>query len=247
MSPNKLAILCCGALVVLASAASAVCPASTACVSYAYDAESRTCLMTINTGASCNDGNACTYGDTCDSTGACVGTTITCTPQAGRATRRAVAVTLRPRIPASSCSLGWRSCLPIRSFRRTSPRRVGSAPSPALRPPKEAPQPTASPSWYRPDAPACSRTSPSRTAAEMATASRESVGRSRVRGPSIGARGPSSRKVAIAECCATLPPTTIFSIGSASMASVWSGQLMQLTGSQAPCIGLRSISSIGSR
>ena len=56
-----------------------VCPTDTACITFAPDGTA-TCVRTIHTTATCDDGNLTTGGDRCDMSGACVGTPIFCPP-----------------------------------------------------------------------------------------------------------------------------------------------------------------------
>ncbi len=54
-----------------------VCPANTACQTYAPNGTA-TCVVTINDGASCDDGSATTFGDRCSPTGTCGGQPVVC-------------------------------------------------------------------------------------------------------------------------------------------------------------------------
>jgi hypothetical protein len=54
-----------------------VCPVDTACMTYAPNGTA-TCSVTINSGASCDDGNLSTWNDRCGVTGQCLGQPVSC-------------------------------------------------------------------------------------------------------------------------------------------------------------------------
>lgn len=53
-------------------------PATGLCLANIWDDVASTCVETITTGATCDDGDACTESDVCSTDGSCAGTTLNC-------------------------------------------------------------------------------------------------------------------------------------------------------------------------